>query len=73
MTDESPEERAAAKRARTLQISRTIHSIPVEEGGRLRPAPPPPPPEPKGRGLVLTGAVGLALGFAAGLFVRRGR
>ena len=33
----SPEDRARAKRERILAVSRTVHSIPLEEGGMLKP------------------------------------
>ena len=70
---------AAAKRERIKAISRTVHSIPVEEGGQLRPPrPAPAPPAPQERSWVRTalaaGGIGaLALGFAAGLFASRRR
>lgn len=69
---------AAAKRERIKAISRTVHSIPVEEGGQFRPPKPPPTPVPQERkwmrGAVAAGGVGaLALGFAAGLFASRRR
>ena len=69
---------AAAKRERIKAISRTVHSIPVEEGGQLRPprAAPLPVPEERSwiRGAVAAGGIGaLALGFAAGLFAGRRR
>lgn len=63
-----------AKRERIKAISRNVHSIPVEEGGQLRPAkvtPPAPPPRPWKRALALGGAGVLALGLAAGLLARR--
>jgi hypothetical protein len=70
---------AAAKRERIKAISRTVHSIPVEEGGQLRPpkvVPAAPVPEERSwiRGVVTAGGIGaLALGFAAGLFAGRRR
>jgi hypothetical protein len=69
---------AAAKRERIKAISRTVHSIPVEEGGQLRPVRPlrAPPPEERSwlRGAIAAGGIGaLALGFAAGLFAGRPR
>ena len=69
---------AAAKRERIKAISRTVHSIPVEEGGQLRPPRTEPvfvPEERKWmRGAVAAGGIGaLALGFAAGLFASRRR
>jgi hypothetical protein len=69
---------AAAKRERIKAISRTMHSIPVEEGGQLRPPRPLPVPPPKERswigGAVAAGGIGaLAFGFAAGLFAGRRR
>ena len=71
---------AAAKRERIKAISRTVHSIPVEEGGQLRPpraVPPPPPPSAerfwKRSALAAGGVAGLALGFAAGLLASRRR
>jgi hypothetical protein len=69
---------AAAKRERIKAISRNVHSIPVEEGGQLRPPRPVPAPAPEQRswlrGAVTAGGIGaLALGFAAGLFAGRRR
>lgn len=70
---------AAAKRERIKAISRTVHSIPVEEGGQLRPNRPVAEPAKEGdrmliRGAVAAGGLGaLALGFAAGLFAGRRR
>lgn len=60
---------AAAKRERIKAISRTVHSIPVEEGGQLRPSKPEPAPEPSVRSWVaiVAGGIGaLSLGFLAG-------
>nr|WP_314442352.1 hypothetical protein [uncultured Sphingomonas sp.] len=69
---------AAAKRERIKAISRTVHSIPVEEGGQMRPPKPQPLAVPQERkwlgGVLAAGGVGaLALGFAAGLFAGRRR
>lgn len=69
---------AAAKRERIKAISRTVHSIPVEEGGQLRAPRPQPISAPEDRkwmrGAVAAGGSGaLALGFAAGLFASRRR
>ena len=76
MTDQS--DSAAAKRERIKAISRNVHSIPVEEGGQLRPVRTvPPEPEAKSpwRGSTLAaGGVGaLAVGFFAGLLAGRYR
>lgn len=79
MSDSDPVDSAKAKRDRILAVSRTVHQIPVEEGGMLRPpkAPPPPPPPSeteqvwKKAALVAGGLAALASGFAAGLWVRR--
>jgi hypothetical protein len=69
-----------AKRERILAVSRTVHSIPTEEGGMLRRASPAPPlvvPEPAGerfwrRAAIAAGGVAaLASGLAAGLLLRR--
>jgi len=72
---------ARAKRERILAVSRTVHQVPVEEGGMLkRPAPPAPQPAVEGKGdehfwrraaLTAGGVASLAVGFAAGLWVRR--
>jgi hypothetical protein len=72
------EEEATAKRERIKAISRTVHSIPVEEGGQLRPArivtvAPPLAPSWKRGALAVGGLGALALGFAAGLFAGRRR
>jgi hypothetical protein len=69
---------AAAKRERIKAISRNVHSIPVEEGGQLRPPRPVPVAVPEERswlsGALAAGGIGaLALGFAAGLFAGRRR
>ena len=70
---------AAAKRERIKAISRTVHNIPVEEGGQLRPKRTAAEPAAKKDRLLLRGAVAagglgaLALGFAAGLFAGRRR
>ena len=72
MTDEQ----AAAKRERIKAISRTVHSIPVEEGGQLRPprvAAAPPAPDHKWKALAAGGIASLAFGFAAGLLAGRRR
>lgn len=73
MTDQ-PLDDAAAKRERIKAISRTVHSIPVEEGGQYRPPRPRPPVPPtqgerfwKRSALAAGGVAGVALGFAAGL------
>ncbi len=63
---------ADAKRERILAISRTVHSIPVEEGGMLkreiRPAP--PPPEQSWSTALVAGGIAA---LAAGLWLRRKR
>ena len=76
--DQVPTSDAAAKRERIMAISRTVHSIPVEEGGQLRPPRPVVAPKPDERswmrGAVAASGIGaLALGFAAGLFAGRWR
>lgn len=76
MTEEASS--AATKRERIKAISRTVHSIPVEEGGQLRPPRPlavtPPQERNWMRGAVAAGGIGaLALGLAAGLFAGRRR
>ncbi|WP_344708374.1 hypothetical protein [Sphingomonas humi] len=77
--DAEAHDSAAAKRERIKAISRTVHSIPVEEGGQLRPPRPAPEPLAKEERRVMRGAVALggfgalALGFAAGLFAGRRR
>ena len=77
--DAEAKDSAAAKRERIKAISRTVHSIPVEEGGQLRPPRPVPEPAVKEqrrtmRGAMALGGIGaLALGFAAGLFAGRRR
>lgn len=80
MSDTQPDS-AAAKRERIKAISRTIHSIPVEEGGRMKPprAQPVAPPSSaeerfwKRSALAAGGVAGVALGFAAGLLAGRRR
>lgn len=67
---------AAAKRERIKAISRTVHSIPVEEGGQLRPPRPAPAPELPSRSwaAIAAGGVGvLSLGFLAGLLAGKRR
>lgn len=68
-----------AKRERILAVSRTVHSIPTEEGGMLkRPAAPRPTP-PEGQNerfwrraaIAAGGMAALASGLAAGLLLRR--
>jgi hypothetical protein len=68
-----------AKRERILAVSRTVHSIPQEEGGMLKrpPAPPAPPPSEATalrfwRRTALA-ASGLAAGLVAGLWIGRRR
>jgi hypothetical protein len=80
MTD-APADPAAAKRERIKAISRTVHSIPVEEGGQLRPPKPVPAPPPpaaaerfwKRTALTAGGVAGIAVGFATGLLAVRRR
>jgi hypothetical protein len=76
MTEEQASS-AAAKRERIKAISRTVHSIPVEEGGQLRPPRPvPTAPAPPARSwaAIAAGGVGvLSLGFLAGLLASRRR
>ena len=76
--DTEPSDSAAAKRERIKAISRTVHSIPVEEGGQLRARRDMPADQPEDRswmrGTLAAGGVGaVALGFAAGLFAGRRR
>lgn len=84
MSDREPDQPldpGAAKRERIKAISRTIHSIPVEEGGQLRARrvpPPPPPPTPSERfwkrtALAAGGVAGLTVGLAAVLLAGRRR
>lgn len=66
----------AAKRERIKAISRNVHSIPVEEGGQLRPpraVTPPPAADHKWKALAAGGVASLAFGFAAGLLAGRRR
>ncbi len=69
---------AAAKRERIKAISRTVHSIPVEEGGQLRapklePAAT-PAPSPRSWTTIAAGGLGaVAIGFLAGLLAGRAR
>lgn len=78
---DTPADPAAAKRERIKAISRTVHSIPVEEGGQLRrpKAVPAVADAPVGdhfwRRTALTagGVAGVAIGFAAGLLAGRRR
>lgn len=58
-----------AKRQRILAISRTLHSIPVEEGGMLKRQVTPAPP-PKRSWSTALAAGGIAA-LAAGLLMRR--
>ncbi|WP_338501613.1 hypothetical protein V6R86_02010 [Sphingomonas kaistensis] len=74
MDQEPSPDSAAAKRERIKAISRTVHSIPVEEGGQLRPPRPAPAPAPPARSwaAIAAGGVGvLSLGFLAGLLASR--
>jgi hypothetical protein len=77
--DQQASSSAAAKRERIKAISRTVHSIPVEEGGQLRPprptpiVPPPPSATWKRGALAAGGASALAVGFFAGLMAGRFR
>lgn len=80
MDQEAASTAAAAKRERIKAISRTVHSIPVEEGGQLRPLRSQPVPAPAQvkrrsvRSVLAAGGIGaLALGFAAGLFANHHR
>jgi hypothetical protein len=73
---DSSDDPGRAKRERILAVSRTVHSVPVEEGGMMKrkheAEAQAPPAGPKGRKLALVaGSVaGLALAFTAGLLVR---
>jgi hypothetical protein len=67
-----------AKRERILAVSRTVHSIPEEEGGRLKRRPDPASaPEPRGErfwrraALAAGGVAALAGGLATALLLRR--
>jgi hypothetical protein len=78
--DEGTSSSAAAKRERIKAISRTVHSIPVEEGGQLRPprpaAPTAPPAAPhwwKNAAVAAGGMAALAVGFVAGAVAFRRR
>lgn len=67
-----------AKRERILAVSRTVHSIPEEEGGMLkRPrSPSPPVPEAAARRFwrrTALAASGVAAGLVAGLWIGRRR
>ena len=69
---------AEARRERIKAISRTVHSIPVEEGGQLRPPRPvvAPPAEAQGwkrTALAAGGVASLAIAFVAGLLAGRRR
>ena len=69
---------AKSKRERVKAISRTVHGIPVEEGGQLRPPRPvvAPPAEAQGwkrTALAAGGVASLAIAFAAGLLAGRRR
>jgi hypothetical protein len=61
-----------AKRERILAVSRTVHQVPVAEGGMLKPprpsAPLPSPSVWQRAGLAIGGA---AAGLAAGLWLGR--
>lgn len=66
------------RRERILAISRTVHQVPVEEGGMLRRKPAAPvSPQPtadtawRKAALVAGGLAALASGLAAGLWLRR--
>jgi hypothetical protein len=74
--DQEASSSAAAKRERIKAISRNVHSIPVEEGGQLRPpravsARPAPQPWLKRNALAAGGVGALAVGFVAGLLAGR--
>ncbi|GAA4009451.1 hypothetical protein GCM10022280_02880 [Sphingomonas swuensis] len=78
----SPADLARAKRERILAVSRTVHQVPVEEGGMLRrPAPVAAvasDPETDAHfwrraALAAGGVASLAVGFAAGLAFHRRR
>jgi hypothetical protein len=68
-----------AKRERILAVSRTVHSIPTEEGGMLKRAVAPPAPLPetgnerfwRRAAITASGVAALAGGLAAGLLLRR--
>lgn len=74
----SADDLARAKRERILAVSRTIHQVPVEEGGMLKRKPEPGRPEPsreerfwRRSALAAGGVASLAVGLAAGLWLRR--
>lgn len=73
----SSADRARAKRERILAVSRTVHQVPVEEGGMLK-RPSAAPPQPSGEtrfwrrtAIAAGGVAALASGLAAGLLLRR--
>jgi hypothetical protein len=71
------DDRLRAKRERILAVSRTVHSIPEEEGGMLKRSPAQAAPQPGGerfwrRATLAAGGLGaLAGGLAATLWLRR--
>ncbi len=68
---QSPEARKA-KRERILAVSRTVHQVPVEEGGMLKPSrAPSPPPAPGFWRRTALAVGGAAAGLAAGLWIGR--
>ena len=76
--DEGASSSAAAKRERIKAISRTVHSIPVEEGGQLRPPRPAAATTPVSHwwksAAVAAGGVGaMAIGLVAGAVAFRRR
>lgn len=81
LADPLPVDLNRAKRERILAVSRTVHSIPEEEGGMLKrrphtPLPPPPPPETGATRFwrrTALAASGVAAGLAAGLLIGRKR
>jgi hypothetical protein len=69
---ETPHDPHRAKRERILAVSRTVHSIPEEEGGMMKPVrAPASPPAPSFWLRAGLAAGGAAAGLAAGLWLGR--
>lgn len=78
LSDTAAADLSRAKRERILAVSRTVHSIPEEEGGMLkrRPVAAPPVPEPAATRFwrrTALAASGVAAGLVAGLLLGRKR
>lgn len=77
--DATTDESHRAKRERILAVSRTVHSIPTEEGGMLKRAVAVQPASPefenerfwRRAAITAGGMAALASGLAAGLLLRR--